>query len=154
MLAIYLVVFLQRQHLLIYNYIGLYLVCFGLVTLSVTVTILVITVCYLKRITVKYSNLEKTTVKFGFFLLLRNGINLLGQTAPALISASVTPQPTPPWPDGPPSHAAVTYISYTFLNIALIPLPFWFSFSSIPFVKDCGSGCVVVCQRKEGQVHS
>ena len=104
-------------------YIGLYLVCFGLVTLSVTVTILVITVCYLKRLTVKYSNLEKTTVKFGFFLLLGNGINLLGQTAPALISASVTPQSTPPWPDGPPYPAAVFYIAYTLLNIALIPTP-------------------------------
>ena len=106
-----------------YIYFGLYYVCFGLVPLSVTVTILVITVCYTKRLTVKYGNLEKTTVKFGFFLLLGNGINLLGQIAPALISASVTPQPTPPWPDGPPSHAAVTYIPYTLLNIALIPTP-------------------------------
>ena len=106
-----------------YVYIGLYLVCFGLVTLSVTVTILVVTVCYIKRLTVKYSNLEKITVKFGFFLLLGNGINLLGQIAPPLISASITPQRARPWPDGPPSHAAVTYISYTLLNIALIPTP-------------------------------
>ena len=106
-----------------YIYIGLYFFFFGLVTISVTVTILVISVCYIKRLTVKYSHLEKTTVKFGFFLLLGNGINLLGQIAPALISAAVTPQPTPPWPDGPPSHAAVTYIPYTLLNIALIPTP-------------------------------
>ena len=106
-----------------YIYIGLYFVCFGLVTVSVTVSILVITVCYIKRLTVKYSNLEKITVKFGFFLLLGNGINLLGQIAPPLISASVTPQRARPWPDGPPSHAAVTYISYTLVNIALIPTP-------------------------------
>ena len=106
-----------------YIYIGLYFFFFGLVTVSVTVTILVITVCYIKRLTGKYSNLEKTTVKFGFFLLLGNGINLLGQIAPPLVSASVTPQPTSPWPDGPPSHAAVTYIPYTFLNMALIPTP-------------------------------
>ena len=104
-----------------YVYIGLCLVCFGLTTISVTVTILVITVCYTKRLTVKDVNLEKITVKFGFFLLLGNGINLLGQNAAALISASVTPQPTPPWPDGQPLPAAVTYIPYTFLNIALIP---------------------------------
>ena len=106
-----------------YTYIGLYLVCFGLVPLSVTVTILVITVCYLKRLTVKDVNLEKTTVKFGFCLLLGNGINLLGQIFPPLISTSVTPQLAPPWPDGPPSHAAVTYIPYTLLNLALIPTP-------------------------------
>ena len=106
-----------------YIYIGLYIVCFGLVTLSVTVTILVITVCYIKRFTVKYSNLEKTAVKFGFFLLIGNGINLLGQIAPPLISASVAAQPTPPWPDGPNSYVAATYVNYTLLNIALIPTP-------------------------------
>ena len=53
-----------------YTYIGLYVVCFGFVPLFVTVTILVITVCYIKRLTVKYSNLIKTTVKFGFFCSL------------------------------------------------------------------------------------
>ena len=101
----------------------LYLFCFGFVPLSVTVIILVITVCYIKRLTVKYSNREKTTVKFGFFLLLGNGINILGQIVPPIISASVTPQSTSPWPDGPPSPAAAIYIAYTFLNIALIPTP-------------------------------
>ena len=106
-----------------YIYAGLYIVCFGLVTVSVTVTILVITVCYIKHLTVNYSNLEKTTVKFGFFLLLGNGINLLGQIAPPLITFSVTPEPSPPWPDGPASPAAVTYISYALLNIALSPTP-------------------------------
>ena len=106
-----------------YIYIGLYLACFGLVPISVTVTILVITYCYIKRHTVKDIRLEKSIVKFGFFLLLGNGINLLGQIAPPLISASVASQRARPWPDGPPSHAAVTYISYTLVNIALIPTP-------------------------------
>ena len=104
-------------------YIGLYFVCFGLVTLSITVTILVITICYKKCHNVREIRLEKTTVKFGFFLLLGNGINLFGQIAPALISTSVNPKHAKPWPDGPPSHAAATYISYTLLNIALIPTP-------------------------------
>ena len=106
-----------------YIYIGLYFVCFGLVTISVTVAILVITVCYIKRLTVKYSNLEKTTIKFGFFLLLGNGINLLGQIVPPLISASLNSLPAIPWPDGPPLPAAVLYIAYTLLNLALIPTP-------------------------------
>ena len=106
-----------------YIYTGLYFVCFGLATLSVTVAILVITVCYIKHLTVKYSNLEKTTVKFGFFLLLGNGINLLGQIVPPLILSIINPLPAIPWPDGPPSHASVAYISYTLLNIALIPTP-------------------------------
>ena len=106
-----------------YIYIGLYFVCFGFIPLSVTVTILVITFCYVKHHTVKDIKLKKGIVKFGFFLLLGNGINLLGQIAPSLISASITPQRARPWPDGPPSHVAVTYISYTLLNIALIPTP-------------------------------
>ena len=105
-----------------YIFVGLYSACFGLVTLSVTVTTLVITVC-MKRLNVQDIKLDKATVKFGFFLLLGNGINILGQIVPPIISASVTPQSTPPWPDGPPSHAAVTYIPYTLLNIALIPTP-------------------------------
>ena len=102
---------------------GLYFFFFGLVTISITVTVLVITVCYIKRLTVKYSNLEKTTVKFGFFLLLGNGINILGQIVPPLITASVNPLPSRPWPDGPPSPAAAFYISIALLNIALIPTP-------------------------------
>ena len=106
-----------------YIFVGLYFICFGLVTISVTVTILVITFCYIKHLTVKYSNLEKTTVKFGFFLLLGNGINLLGQIVPPLILSIIIPSPSRPWPNGPPTPAAVTYISYTLLNIALIPTP-------------------------------
>ena len=105
-----------------YIYFGLYFSCFGLVALSVTITILVITAC-MKRLNIQDIRLDKATVKFGFFLLIGNGINLLGQIAPPIISASVTPQRARPWPDGPPSHAAVTYISYTLLNIALIPTP-------------------------------
>ena len=106
-----------------YIYIVLYIICFGFTSISVTVTVLVITICYIKRLTVKYSNMEKTTVKFGFFLLLGNGINFLGQIIPPLITASVNPLPSRPWPDGPASPAAVTYISYTLLNMALIPTP-------------------------------
>ena len=107
-----------------YIYFGLYIVCFGFVPLSVTVIILVITVCYIKRLTVKYSNLEKTTVKFGFFLLLGNGINLLGQIIPPILSASVaTTQTTSPQPDGSATRDAAIYITFTVLNIALIPTP-------------------------------
>ena len=102
---------------------GLYLFCFGLVPLSATVTVLVITICYIKPLTDKYSNLEKTTVKFGFFLLLGNGINLLAQITPLIISASVAPLGARPWPNGPPAHTAATYVPYALLNIALIPTP-------------------------------
>ena len=100
-----------------YIYIGLYIVCFGFVPLSITVIILVITVCYITRLTVKYSNLEKTTVKFGFFLLLGNGINLLGQITPLIFSVSVDTTQTTVIRD------AAIYITFTVLNIALIPTP-------------------------------
>ena len=105
-----------------YIYAGLYYGWFGLVAFSVTVTTLVITVC-MKRLNIQDIRLDKATVKFGFFLLLGNGINLLGQIAPVLIVVSVTPLPAIPWPDGPAPPATAIYISYAFLNIALIPTP-------------------------------
>ena len=99
-----------------YIFVGLYLFFFGLITLSVTITLLVITGCYIQTLTVQDIKLKKTTVKFGFFLLLGNGINLLGQIVPPIIVLL--------WPARPGEHPAeLTYTSYTFLNAALIPTP-------------------------------
>ena len=106
-----------------YIYTVLYVFLFGIITLSVTITFLVITVCYKKCLTIQHIKLEKTTIKFGFFLLLGNGINLLAQMLPPIIATSIDPQST--GPDGPPLHLVMTY-SYSFItlqNAALIPTP-------------------------------
>ena len=104
-----------------YVFVGLYLFFFGLITISVTITLLVITVCYIKHLNVQDIRLEEAIVKFGFFLLLGNGISLLGQFVPPLIVTLVILRPARL--DAPPIPAGVTYSAYTLLNAALIPTP-------------------------------
>ena len=108
-----------------YIYAGLYVFFFGLITLSVTITFLVITIRYIKSLTIQHVKLNKATIKFGFFLLLGNGINLLGQIVlPTIIlAATIQPQSTSPSGPPPPSVHVGTYIIYTSLNAALIPTP-------------------------------
>ena len=122
-----------------YVFVGLYLFFFGLITISVTITLLVITVCYIKHLTVLDIRLEEAIVKLGFFLLLGNGISLLGQFVPPLIVTLVILQPARL--DAPPIPAGVTYSAYTLLNAALIPTPFWFLSTLNPFSKDCATAC-------------
>ena len=104
-----------------YVFVGLYLFFFGLITISVTITLLAITDCYIKHLNVQDIRLEEAIVKFGFFLLLGNGISLLGQFVPPLIVTLVILQPARL--DAPPIPAGVTYSAYILLNAALIPTP-------------------------------
>ena len=104
-----------------YVFVGLYLFFFALITISVTITLLVITVCYIKHLTVLDIRLEEAIVKLGFFLLLGNGISLLGQFVPPLIVTLVILQAARL--DAPPIPAGVTYSAYTLLNAALILTP-------------------------------
>ena len=102
-----------------YVYVGLYVLLFGVVTLTVTITFLIITICYLKQHTIPDAKVKKAIVKFGFFSLLGNGINILGLVVPPLIAAFVDP---------PKDTAATTveeliYTAYVLLNAALIPTP-------------------------------
>ena len=102
-----------------YVYVGLYVLLFGVVTLTVTITFLIITICYLKQHTTTDTKVKKAIVKFGFFLLLGNAINILGLVVPPLIAAFVDP---------PKDTAAATveeliYTAYVLLNAALIPTP-------------------------------
>ena len=110
-----------------YSYIHfvLYVFFFGLITLSVTITFLVITIRYIKSLTIQHVKLNKATIKFGFFLLLGNGINLLGQIVlPFIIIATATqPQSTSPSGPPPPSVHMVIYSIYMSLNATLIPTP-------------------------------
>ena len=104
-----------------YVFVGLYLLFFGLITISVTIALLAIPVCYIKHLNVQDIRLEEAIVKFGFFLLLGNGISLLGQFVPPLIVTLVILQAARL--DAPPIPAGVTYSAYTLLNAALIPTP-------------------------------
>ena len=104
-----------------YIYTVLYVFFFGFITLSVTITFLVITVRYIKCLTIQRIKLEKATIKYGFFLLLENGINLIGQMVPLITVTLIQPQPT--GPDRLPLPSVLAYIGYTLLVVALIPTP-------------------------------
>ena len=106
-----------------YIYTVLYVFFFGLITLSVTITFLVITIRYIKSLTIQHVKLNKATFKFGFFLLLGNGINLLAQMLPTITATAIPPQSTSPSGPPPPSAHVVIYSFYTLLNAALIPTP-------------------------------
>ena len=50
-------------------------------TVTVTVVFLIVTVCFIKHRTTPDVKVKMSMVKFGFFLLLGNGINLVEQIA-------------------------------------------------------------------------
>ena len=106
-----------------YVFAGLYALLFGLITISITIILLVITLCYIKRLTVQDIKLEKATVKFGFFLLLGNGINLFGQVATPLIAVITFGLTYASSDKQTPFSAERAYTVFTLLNAALIPTP-------------------------------
>ena len=98
---------------------GLYVFVFCLATVSVAIVFLLITICFLKSHSISDKKVKKAMVKFGFFLLLGNGISFIGQLIPVII-ASVA---IPPKKGSPTAIPEWNYISFTFLNAALIPTP-------------------------------
>ena len=111
--------------ILSYIYYGLYLFFFGLVPLSVTIVFLVITACFIKYHSFTDVETNRATVKFGVFLLLSNGVILLGQIVFCLLAMSIFyPHKTCLCVDGQPTaQEAWIYTAYTLLNSALIPIP-------------------------------
>ena len=102
-----------------YTYLGLYVLLFGVLAFSVTITFLVITVYFLKRHTIPDAKVKKATVKFGFFLLFGNGLSIFGQLVPASLSVfAMTPEQGSSRSTARPE---LIYTGYVLMNIALIP---------------------------------
>ena len=119
-----------------YIFVGLYVVFFGVVPLSVTVIFLVIiTCCFIKYHSFTDIRTKRAMVKFGFFLLLGNGVNLLAQTAPPLIAAFITPIGTAIMDTQVKASDELIYAVYTLLNSALIPTPILISIYFKPIRK-------------------
>ena len=87
----------------------LYVLVFGLAAVLVTVVLLVI-ICFIKWSTLSHATLENTLVKFSFFLLLCDGVSIVGQIVPILIDAL-------------PTSEVLIYTAYTILDLFLIPTP-------------------------------
>ena len=90
---------------------GLYLFFFSVAPLSVTIIFLVITACFIKYHSFTDIETKRAMVKFGFFLLLGNGVNLLGQIVPLAVSQTTL------------DYEVQVYLPYTLLSSALIPTP-------------------------------
>ena len=106
-----------------YVFVGWYVVFFGVITLTVTVVFLIVTVCFIKHRTTPDDKVKISMVKFGFFLLLGNGINLVGQIPPPLITTFNVPVQDVGQEVQRTVSAELTYAAYTLLNAALIPTP-------------------------------
>ena len=107
----------------LFIFLGILLFSSCVVTPSVAVIFLLIICCNKHSIT-SATAVEKTMVKFGFFLFLGNGLNMIGLVVPGFISttggnyvygASAIANPE--------RLQLLLFIAFTFLNAGLIPTP-------------------------------
>ena len=108
-----------------YIYVAFYVLVFGLLSFIMTIVFLIVTVCYVKQRTVP-GNRENALgmIKFGFFLMIGNALNILSQILPQLMALLIVPT------------SAVTveeyeviafeegiYVAYALIALSLIPTP-------------------------------
>ena len=108
-----------------YVYVSLYCFVFGICTFVVTIVLLTLTVCYIRRSSITDDEMKKAMLKLGFFLLIGNFINIIGQVVPPLIAAFLVPPEDTTnvvQSRGSPQSAAI-YFAYTMLNLSLVPPP-------------------------------
>ena len=132
----------------VYSYVsyGLYVLFFVVVSLSVTIVFLVIATCFIKYHSFTDIETKRAMVKFGFFLLLGNGLNLLGLSVPLTIA--VLPKHF---------HYEVRhYTAYTFLNCALITTPILYTIYFKPIQKQLWHWlhCCMPKKRKAKQMNN
>ena len=106
-----------------------YALTFGIGCFTVTTVTLITTVCYIRNRTITDGTVKKAMVKFGFFLLLGNTINIIGIIVPIIMATLVTSSEVVtdteenqksyeyrPFTEG-------VYVAYTLMNLSLIPTP-------------------------------
>ena len=98
----------------------LYVLIYGGVCTGVTITFLLMTVCYIRKKTVADREISKGLIKLGFFLLLGNFISLCGQVVPALIAALITTEEEMNTKNYMHSME-LAYVGYTLMDVSLIP---------------------------------
>ena len=111
-----------------YIVVGLILLFFALVPLSVTLVLLVITSCFIKYHSFTDIQAKTAMVKFGFFLLLGNGVNLLGIFVPLIIAIFINPSSVN-------QLKGLVFTAYTLVNVSLIPTPILISIYFKPIQK-------------------
>ena len=107
-----------------YIFWGMYLFFFCVISSSVAVIFLLIICCNIHIFT-SASAVEKTLVKFGFFLLLGSGLNMIGLIVP-LVIAIIGAQYVNRSVDFIGAHerlCMLIYAAFTLVNAGLIPTP-------------------------------
>ena len=89
-------------------------ILFGIIPLVITVTMPLITVCFLKRHSTSGDlKFKKAMVKFALFLILGILFNFLGQVVPPIIALT----------NENVKDSALVYLAFILMNISLIPTP-------------------------------
>ena len=96
---------------------ALYALFFAVVPLSVIVIFLVITGCFIKYHYFTETQAQTALIKFGFFLLIGNDINLVVQVVPSVIAGLAVLDTQRK------AFDKLIYTCFTMLNSALIPTP-------------------------------
>ena len=135
-----------------YIFVGLYGLFFGLGSFSVTIIFLVITVCFIKRHTISDKDVKKAMLKFGFFLLIGNGINFLGSTVPPAIAAFIVPPERVSIKEQDTAFAEVIYIAYMMFNISLIPTPILIPIYFKPIREKLHHWLCCILKRKKNRI--
>ena len=138
-----------------YVFVGWYVVFFGVITLTVTVVFLIVTVCFIKHHTTPDVKVKMSMVKFGFFLLLGNGINLVGQFSTPLSATFVVPVQDVGQDVQHTAFAELIYAAYALMNAALIPTPILLLIYFEPIRKRLWRWlcCCAPKKRKNGRIH-
>ena len=132
-----------------YVFVGLYELLFGLGSFSITIIFLATTVCFIKCNTVSDKDVKKAMLKFGFFLLIGNGINLVGLTVPPFIAAFIIPPERASVEEQDTAFAEVIYIAYIMFNVSLVPTPILVPIYFKPIRKKLRRWLCCIVQRKE-----
>ena len=95
-----------------------YIIVFAIVPLCVTVVMLIIVVCYIKRNTITDNvKIKKAMARFTLFLIIGNVFNLIGIVLPAAYAAQRTAS------SSTANGSVVEYLPYAFLSLSLLPSP-------------------------------
>ena len=89
---------------------------FGIIPLAITITMPLVTTCYLQQhINSKDVKFKKTMVKFTLFLIIGILFNFSGQVMPPLIAALTRGRYA--------RGSSLVYLAFTLMNLSLIPTP-------------------------------
>ena len=92
----------------------LWAIVFGIIPLIITVTMPLVTICYLRRHNMSGDmKFKKAMVKFALFLILGIFFNFLGQIVPPIIALT----------NENVQDSALVYLAFILMNISLIPTP-------------------------------